>query len=126
MRSVALGKPLLPSCVWWPVDVPVCLVWASARQNQSALPTASGVGVTRHPRMGAVEQPWVAVREPVESRQLREKLREKAYPRAERTLLMGNYLSLNPLARLRPPCSVRSTAWARCGPLPKSSSGGAR
>ncbi len=42
---------------------------------------------TRHPRMEAVEQPWVAVWERAENRRLREEHREKAYPRGERTLL---------------------------------------
>jgi hypothetical protein len=38
-----------------------------------------GYRVTRHPRMGAAQQPKVAVREPAENKRLREKLSEKAY-----------------------------------------------
>ena len=84
-----------------------------------------GLRVTRHPRMGAAQQPEVAVRELTENRRLIEKGQQKRYSGDERTLLMGNHMSLNPLARLRPPCSVRRTARASCGLHPFPSSGGA-
>jgi len=43
--------------------------------NREKEHAAYGIGLrmTRHPRMGAVEEPWVAVREPVENKRLMEK-----------------------------------------------------
>ena len=65
-----------------------------------------------------------------ENRRLREKHREKAYPRGERTLLKGMSMSCRPLARLRPPCFLVIDAQAVCGhdlnSYPKSRPGGAR
>ncbi len=60
------------------------------RFNQSPPMLRIGIRVTRHPRMGAAQQPKVAIREPAENKRLREKLSKKAYPRVERTLLTGN------------------------------------
>jgi hypothetical protein len=39
---------------------------------------------TRHPRMGAAQQPEVAVRELTENKRLIEKRQQKRYPRGER------------------------------------------
>ena len=43
-------------------------------KSKSAMPTAWGVVVTRHPVSGAAEQPAVAVRELVETRAAKEKI----------------------------------------------------
>jgi hypothetical protein len=46
-----------------------------------------GLTMTRHPRMGAAEEPKVTQEELVENRRLREKPVGKRYPRGERKLL---------------------------------------
>jgi hypothetical protein len=43
------------------------------QHREVARRSASGLGVTRHPRMGAVEEPQVAVRELSENKRLIEK-----------------------------------------------------
>ena len=46
------------------------------------------------PRMGAAQQPEVAVRELTENTRLMEKRQQKRYPRGERRLLLGNHMSV--------------------------------
>ncbi len=84
-----------------------------------------GLMVTRHPRMGAVEQPKVPVRELAENTRLIEKGQQKRYPRGARRLLLGNHMSFNPLARFRPRCPMLSHAGRTCGLFLKNLSGGA-
>ncbi len=85
----------------------------------------TGISMTRHPRMGAVEQPQVAERGFVETAANRQKRLCWRYPRGKRTLLMGNLMSCSPLARLRPRCPMLSNARRACGLSLKSLSGGA-